>query len=188
MNPPTEYCNADHNATHRRRIVVDALPKRVRRVRSLWESHPFLTFVIAPLPLTLLVYLGIALTILLFCTAVTMVSIPNLADSTGLDVIAFHCFGAILAYVPASIASLLLCRFAKRKRFNWHWPIIACLLTAMFAFCCTWSVRPGHAGDQPMIKFGLMMGFQMLYRIPQVLAPIAIGCFAFWHRPYAHMR
>lgn len=90
--------------------------------------HPALVFVIAPIPLVVLTWVGIALGLALGCSLEAAEGVEDyLIVNIGAGLIYYT-----LRFVPFAAAALILCRSAYRAA-RGRWSLAACVLVALLA-------------------------------------------------------
>jgi len=141
------------------------------QVYSNWSGrHPWLAFVLGAPILFLVSVVGIAAMVVGFTTLVegqTLETNPGLAN-------ACRFAGWTIAFVPAIVASLILCRFVRRSRRRRLWGLAACGFVALLAGCLMVNCSP------PLSQPGtgnLTIGFGVgaAWRASQALMPLLIG-------------
>jgi hypothetical protein len=138
--------------------------------RSFWGRHPWVTYVLGPLPLLVVMwvlYLA-AIWIPTYCIGSFGEHMgwwtESGADSASTNyllaqAVVLACFTWGLAVLPPFGAALALCRVYRRNTLDRQWPIVGCTLLAIVAAALHISWRL-HTGDGPnergMIMFGIM--------------------------------
>lgn len=150
--------------------------------RSFWGRHPWVTFVLGPLPLLVvlwILYLA-AIWIPTYCIGTFGERMgwwtESGADSRTTDylltqAVVLTCFTWGLAVLPPLGAALALCRVYRRNTLDRHWPIIGCVLLATVAAALhiSWRLHTGVGpNERGMIMFGIMHPFTL--RVASLLA------------------
>lgn len=123
--------------------------------RSFLGRHPILTFLIAPLPLVVLVWAACLLMLgVLFLWPVDLAGYRiNLLQNPWLTSIGFSVLGWVMIVFPLVGTDLLLCRIARHNALRWRWPVMACVIVALLcSLLWTLWVMPMHittVGDKP---------------------------------------
>jgi hypothetical protein len=156
--------------------------------RSFWGRHPWLTYLVAPLPLLVACYAasGLALQAIFFganfvCTHAfgwTEETFRS-ADHLWLQAIFITLFCWYWIVFPPLTAAWLLCRSYRRNALDWRWPVLGCALLAVVAGIFTTSYRlstePGNG--QLMIGFDLSTSPSWLFLsfLPKFALALGIG-------------
>lgn len=135
------------------------------RARSFWGRHPFVTFVLGPLPLLVSM-------LILFLSVVWIPTycIGAIGDWLGwmgaaaedhlyLQAIVLACFSWGLMVIPPIGAALLLCRIYRRNALPVHWPVIGCTLLAIVvtAIHVSWRLAIGPSeSERGMLMFACL--------------------------------
>jgi hypothetical protein len=135
--------------------------------RTFWGRHPWLTYLVAPLPLlvgcwvafggaiwALVFGLNLLGTYLLGWTEETF----QAADHLWLQAIllALFCWYAIV--FPPLTAAWLLCRAYRHSALDWRWPLVGCALLAIVAGIFTTSYRLATEPGNGQLMFGFNLG------------------------------
>jgi hypothetical protein len=153
--------------------------------RSFWGRHPWVTFVVAPLPLLVafLATYGLVLTL-------AMKGISFVAENVFGWSFAPHehpWFQGItvgiliwgLIVLPPLAAAWLLCRVAQRNALSWRWPAVACALLAFVVAASAVSYRLATVPNNGMLAVGF--GFNasadwlLLTFLPKFALALGIG-------------
>jgi hypothetical protein len=144
------------------------------RSRTFLGRHPWLTFVVGPVPLWLLATVGYLLILIAVGSMVegkTIHTHPALVQG-----FVWVCYG--LAYLPAAGAAALLCWAARRTGRSWRWYVPACgMIAAVVSLLfvrCTAPATPG--GGQLML--GWNFSFPPAVQVGQALVPLSIAACA----------
>lgn len=134
--------------------------------------HPWLTFLAAPIPIFILALALHTLVIIGFASLLE----GHTTETQPMLMQAFSWIGHSLAFVPAVVASLLICYWANKSDRDWRWQLTACALIAILAgmlnVACNVPTQPGN-GEFSM---GFGLGWSV-FHLAQFLAPLAIvGC------------
>lgn len=91
--------------------------------------------------------------------------------------------GWTIAFVPAIVASLLLCRMVSKSGRRRLWALAACSLVALLAGCVMVSCTPPQS-EPGTGNLSIGFGIGGIWRIAQAIAPLLIGViFAVMGRP-----
>ena len=143
------------------------------RRRTYAGRHPFVTFVAAPLPIAVILLVGLCVPLLLVLGAIPddYGGAERLPAWTEFLVQAIVC---AMQFAPFLAGAILFCHLAKRAVCGARWSFVACALVALLAgsFAVSLSLPTGGPGSG-----SLMMGF----KIPpgpaqwfQALVPLAV--------------
>jgi hypothetical protein len=159
--------------------------------RSFWGRHPWVTYLMAPLPMLIACWIGFALAFVALNFAAAYVgalalgwseeTFANLADYVYLQaaVVAFASWYVMV--LPPLTAAWILCRTYRRNALNWHWPILGCTLLAAVAGITTTSyaiaIEPGKGffrvgfdlGTSPAWLLGFLPKFALAFGIGLLL-------------------
>jgi hypothetical protein len=150
-----------------RKLAEQAAQQYQRRTFA--GRYPVLAFVVAPLPLLALTWIGYLLAALGIvyaiggCLSLAGVTMPgDAADWPRIAVWAAMLGHSGLIVVPPVLATWLICRWGRRAGRGWGWGLAACLLVALgSAALATHLVLPAAPGTG---QFGIGIG---LNKIPQ---------------------
>jgi hypothetical protein len=132
--------------------------------RSFWGRHPWITYLLAPLPLlaTCWIAFGTAFWAFMWCICLVGVHVFGWTDDTFANPgdyiwlqagsIAFMCWYAIV--LPPLTAAWLLCRTYRRNALDWRWPIVGCILLAAVAGVFTTSYRIATEPNNGLFMIG----------------------------------
>ena len=142
---------------------------------SFVSRHPWLTFLAAPIPIFLVVVAFHTLAII----GLAMLLEGQTVNSRPMLMQVFAGIGQSLAFVPALIASGLLCYLAQKSDRDWRWQLTACALVAILAgmlnVVCQLPTQPGNG--QFALGFGIgWTAFHLLqFALPLGIALLSIG-------------
>ena len=161
-------------------LVAAALANR--RQASIFGRHPILSFIVAPIPVAILSWIGLLLLWLglLEATGWMIGEKEVLRDCPALRVYALKAIEIGMRFLSPALAGALLCWCADRAGMSWRWTLAATCLVALVAealvFQVKMSAEPGHGA----VVFGL--GFPVLQwiNLVQLLVPIAVGAAFLW--------
>ena len=161
-------------------LVAAALANR--RQASIFGRHPVLSFVVAPIPVAILSWVGLLLLWLglLEATGWILGEKEVLRDCPGLRVYAVKAIEIGMRFLAPALTGALLCWCANRAGMSWRWTLAATCLVALVAEALVFQVKmsagPGHGA----IVFGL--GFPVLQwiNLVQLLVPVAVGAVFLW--------
>lgn len=151
------------------------------RRRTFWGRHPIFTFLVAPVPITLLSWIGFLFAALWASKCVALV----LGDAyrfegtvaTEWPPLLFAMVGAFLYLVVVAPPLLAVCLFAwlaRRAEVGWRWTLCAVLLVSLLAGL-------SQCGIEPPLQTGrgqLFLGFGtrgQLAQLGQFLLPLFVG-------------
>jgi hypothetical protein len=138
--------------------------------RSFWGRHPWVTYLLGPLPLLVgmwVLYLS-ALLIPLYCIGTIGERVGwwrqsdwEVASANGLltQAIVLTCFTWGLLVLPPLGAALALCRVFRRNALDWRWPVVGCALlaTLVAAIHVSWTLKTGTGPtDYGSVMFGIV--------------------------------
>jgi hypothetical protein len=167
-----------------------------RRQTSVFGRHPILSFVVAPIPLALVSWIGF----LLSCFGSLKLAGYVLGEKYTIEgravrdwpstlVQAMSAVEIGLRFLPPALAAALLCWCANRAAVGWRWTLTGTCLVALVAGVLVVQVTlPAEAG-QGSITLGL--GFPILHwiNLGQLLVPMSVAALFLWrarnHRPRA---
>ncbi len=141
------------------------------KVYPTWSGrHPWLAFVAGTPAVFLLSVAGF----MLLAIGVACLAEGRTVETNPTLMQACEWAGWIIAFVPAIVASLLLCRMVSKSGRRRLWALAACSLVALLAGCLMVSCMP----PQSVPGTGnLSVGFGVggAWRIGQAIAPLLIG-------------
>jgi hypothetical protein len=174
--------------------LVDAIVSTYR-ARTFWGRHPWLTFVIAPIPLVILSFIGVILLTVLMERAGDCFGIglwPEKKVISEWPVVSVWCLLSFyygLMFAPSVLASLSLCRLASRAGWDFRWILASCLIVGMFAgsmcYRCVLPATPGTGNimigwmGYPLPEIGAFH-ISFMHQAVQGVVPVAIGLVAAW--------
>lgn len=153
------------------------------RARTFWGRHPWVTFLIAPLPLFTAFFITL-------CVAMRLTMVPfldyfesplsdHMREHPYLQAILFSLVSWQFQVLPALMAAGLLCRVAQRHSLLWRWPMIGCTLLAGVAACITVIHRietnPGNGTYAIGFNLGDSPAWWFLTFLPKLAVGVAIG-------------
>jgi hypothetical protein len=156
--------------------------------RSFWGRHPWLTYLVAPLPLLVACWISFALAMWAILSGINLVGTHafgwteesfNPADYLWLQAIlvALMCWYAIV--FPPLSAAWLLCRTCRRNALHWHWPVLGCTLLAIVAGLFNTSYRlstePGNGQLMAGFDISTSPSWLLLKFLPKFALALAIG-------------
>jgi hypothetical protein len=158
------------------------------RARSFWGRHPFVTFVVAPLPTMVAVLIGYlaALWLILAGLGVILewfnVLSVNEHEHPWVQAIALTFFSWGFQVVPPLATALVLCRIYRRNALPVRWPILGCVLLSVVitVIQTQWRLATGPSeSDRGMLMFGFLLGtslkaFTTVY-LPRFAIAMGIG-------------
>lgn len=156
------------------------------RRRSFFGRHPILTFVVAPIPTVMLVWVAFVFAALAF-TASLPLAFGNEYRFGGRSAMEWP---AVLMYtawtlifaggiVPPTVAVLLFARLARRANIGWTWLMVAGSLVAVLSGLFHADLIPPTGPGKGRLAIGFGVGAAtMLSQLPQFLLPILIAAWA----------
>ena len=137
--------------------------------RSFWGRHPWVTYLLGPLPLLVAMWVLYLAAIWIptycigtFCERMGWVTAPESETSAnGLltQAIVLACFTWGLVVLPPLGAALSLCRVYRRNALDWRWPVVGCAVLAILvaAIHVSWRLKTGTgAKEHGMVMFGIV--------------------------------
>ncbi|HTQ39893.1 MAG TPA: hypothetical protein VMJ32_12765 [Pirellulales bacterium] len=106
--------------------------------RSFLGRHPIFTFIIAPIPLVLLSWIGITTGAVAFGMLLSHFFGSDMGDPWSAPfafTIVNACWGWLLSTLIPIVDVLILCRVARRNALPWKWAKTAIVLIAMLCAC-----------------------------------------------------
>lgn len=165
------------------------------RARTFWGRHPWLTFVIAPIPVVILSFIGVILLAVLMERAGDCIGIgmwPEHKPISEWPVFSVWCLLSFyygLMFAPSVLVSVSLCRLAARAGRGYRWVLAGCLMVGLFAgsvcYRCVLPATPGTGSimigwmGYPMREIGVFH-FSLVQQAVQGVGPVAIGLVATW--------
>ena len=157
------------------------------RARSFFGRHPIFTFLVAPLPLLVVMWFAFCFSIIGVCYGLS-----------GVVYVLEHVFGSTLSYAPedhpwvetmvmVTVSWILivlpplttawwLSRTAARNALNWRWPVVGCSLVALIAAVSKFSYRLTPPGGHGMVMLGLeLMGKSSSWILLRLLMKFAVA-------------
>jgi hypothetical protein len=158
------------------------------RARNFWGRHPWITYLVAPLPLLAIVLIAFCLAVWLATTAGSYVAVNwfgwslNPGEHLWLQSFSLALFSWGLIVVPPLITAWLLCSVYQRNALDWRWPVLGCTLLAMVValFAVSWqlSIGPG-AADRGRLTIGFTFSgsadWLLLSFLPKFTLALSIG-------------
>jgi hypothetical protein len=171
------------------RRLADALVAEFR-ARTFCGRHPLLTFVLAPIPVSILAWLGT----LLACTWLGSVGLPMNEHKPITDWPVFSVWCLLSLYyfqifAPFALVSAGLCRLAYRTGRGKRWAFVACALVAFFAASITYRCKLPDAPGTGSLSVGWLLYppesiswtyFLIGPQLVQFLVPLGIGAIVAW--------
>jgi len=145
------------------------------RQRGFASRHPWLAFVAAPVPAFLLIVVAYLLTLIGIATLLqgeTVATRPVLMQL-------FEWVGHGAAFIPAALASALLCYQAIKSERDWRWQLVACSLVALFASLMVVGCQAPTEVGNGKISLGFGIGWSAIHfgqlMVPLCVAALSIG-------------
>jgi hypothetical protein len=135
--------------------------------RTFWGRHPIITYLLGPLPLLVVMFMGYVAS--LFCVAYCIGTVGEWVPDWQINELEHPYMQAVLftlltwgAIVVVPLASaLVLCRVYRRNALSVRWPIAACILLSlvMAVISTDWCLATGTAdGQRGMVMLGFYVG------------------------------
>jgi hypothetical protein len=158
------------------------------RARSFWGRHPFVTFVLGPLPFLLICWIITGCAVVWSAEGITYICEHWFGIVQDKIVYADHlwaqagvmtfCTWMIVAFPPTLVAAVM-CRTARRNAVSWRWPIIACMLISFVIGFMAVGYRLGLQPNDGQISLGVGGSFSfrwlLLSYLPKFAAAMLIG-------------
>ncbi len=156
--------------------------------RSFWGRHPWVTYLLAPLPLLVVCWIafGFAFWAITYGIGLAGTHVFGWTDETFANPgdfiwlqaggLAFMCWYAIV--FPPLTAAWMLCRIYRRNALDWRWPVVGCALLAIVAGLFTTSYRISTEPNKGMFMMGLDVGTSaswLLRFLPKFAIALGIG-------------
>lgn len=156
--------------------------------RSVWGRHPWLTYLLVPLPLLVVCWIAFALALCAILFGINFVGTHAFgwteetikpADHLWLQAIlvALMCWYAMV--FPPLTAAWLLCRTYRRNALDWRWPVLGCSLLAMVAgvFSTSYRLATEPGNGQLMVGFDIATSpsWLLLKFLPKSALALGIG-------------
>ncbi len=143
----------------------------VAKIYPTWSGrHPWLAFVVGTPAIFLLCVAGfllLAIGMAMLLDGQTVETNPRLVQACGWASLA-------IAFVPASAASLLLCRMVRASGRRRLWALAACSLIAVLAGCLIVSCTPPQS-EPGTGRLTVGFGIGSTWHIGQAIGPLLIG-------------
>jgi hypothetical protein len=152
--------------------------------RSFWGRHPFITFVLGPLPMLVLGWIATGTGVVWFGQGFVYVlkhwfglsdDIPNPQDYL-LSQSVVMCVASwfIIVFPPVAVGASL-CRVARRNSVNWRWPIVACTLLALVLGFLSVSYHPAITQGDGRMTIGVDAEASARWLLVTYLPKFAVG-------------
>jgi hypothetical protein len=156
--------------------------------RSFWGRHPWITYLLAPLPLLVTCWIAFGLAFWAFTYGLAFVgsqifgwsdeTFANPADYIWHQAAAITFMRWYVTVLPPLTAAWLLCRTYRRNALDWRWPIVGCILLAAVAGVFTTSYRIATEPNNGMFMIGFDVGTStdwLLRFLPKFALALGIG-------------
>jgi hypothetical protein len=166
------------------------------RARTFCGRHPILTFVVAPIPLVILAWIGVVLIFTLLDWVGEWLGVAAWTEGKPLaewPVFAVWCvlsFYYVLMFAPFALVSAVLCRLARRAGRSSKWVLVGCLLVGLLAASVSYGCKLPDAPGTGSITIAWLLypapGQPLLHRLSftqqllQFAVPLGIGLYAVW--------
>lgn len=151
------------------------------RKANFWGRHPILTFLLAPIPLVVVVWIA------MFAAGMLTMYGRNEggdgADSWPIPLIwTSIVWFRVASVIPPALVALLLCYLARRGGLSWRWSLAACLLVAVIAGLFRGQLELPRAMSKGQLMLGFGFGLAGWFQpLLQFSLPLATGLgFAWW--------
>ena len=152
--------------------------------RSFWGRHPWLTYLVMPLPLlivaavtfsTALIAIGQALNFT--CGRILGLQEPleNPGDHLLLQGIMMSLFSWYMLVAPPVASGLVLCRIYRRNALDWRWPVLGCAILALACSLLTVSFRIATQPGDGMFTIGVYAAASIKWILTSLLPKFAVA-------------
>lgn len=153
--------------------------------RSFWGRHPWVTFLVAPLPMWAaswvacwLALAAIVLSVVHLAPESWRASItPRAYPWTQAIILALICWYVMV--IPPLASAWSLCRIAQRNSLDWRWPALGCTLLAIVAALFNVSYRLSTEPNNGMFMVGFYVASSFhwlaLVFLPKFAVAMGIG-------------
>jgi hypothetical protein len=173
--------NAEQRLGEPRQLAIFAAEQY--HARSFWGRHPWLTYLVMPLPLlivsaitfsTALIAAGHALSFI--CVQVFGLEEPaNPADYVMLQGIALGITCWYMLVVPPLVSGLVLCRIYRRNALDWRWPVVGCAILSLACAFLTISYRIATEPGNGMFTIGFYAAASLKWFLTSLLPKFALA-------------
>jgi hypothetical protein len=158
-----------------------------RRQASFFGRHPVWSFVVAPIPLTLLcvaafLFLGVGLAEAAGWLLGDRYALEGQTVTdwpAGLRFVV-HAFVLAIHFLPVGAATLLLCWSVRRGGLSWKWTVTASALVAFVAWTLVVHVQLPEQPGGGRLELGLGVPIFQWMNLLQLLVPFAIAAAFLW--------
>jgi hypothetical protein len=160
-------------------LVAAALANR--RQTSVFGRHPVLSFVVAPIPLAILSWIGFFLLWIGLVEATGWILGDDaVQDWPALKIYAMQTMEIGMRFLSPALAVVLLCWCAKRAGMSWRWTLAATCLVALIAGALVVQTTLSEEARQGTIVFGLGLPVLKSINLIQLLVPLLVGAISLW--------
>jgi hypothetical protein len=161
-------------------LVAAALANR--RHTSIFGRHPFLSFVVAPIPVAILSWVGF----LFVCFGLLKLTGWVFGEEYAIEGRAVRDWPAVLVYamnamviavrfLPPAVTTALLCWCANRAGMGWKWTATVSGLVALIAGMLVVQVTLPSEPGKGQFLLGLGLPVHQWINLIQFLVPVAVG-------------
>jgi hypothetical protein len=151
--------------------------------RSFWGRHPWLTYLVMPLPLLILSAITFSTALIaagqvlsFICIRVFGVEEPaNPADYLLLQGVALGISGWYMLVVPPLVSGLVLCRIYRRNALDWRWPVVGCGILSLACAFVTISYQVATEPGNGMFTIGFFAATSMKWILTSLLPKFALA-------------
>jgi hypothetical protein len=151
--------------------------------RSFWGRHPWLTYLVMPLPLLIVsavafssALVGVGYLLNYICVGIIGMEEPgNPGDYLLLQGIVMGLTGWYMLVVPPLVSGLALCRVYRRNALDWRWPVLGCAILALACSFLTISYRIALEPGNGMFTIGVYGSTSMQWMLTILLPKFALA-------------
>lgn len=135
------------------------------------QRHPWLTFVVAPIPAVILIA---ALFVTLFVGVAWMLDVDSTKGRDGIWLMT--AMYQSMRFLPFAASAAFFCWLARRCERGERWALVACLLVALLAITYNSSLQLPAVGQRGQFSVGLSV--PPSWQLPQLMqaaVPLMIG-------------
>jgi hypothetical protein len=157
--------------------------------RSFWGQYPWVTYLLAPLPLFFVCWIFFVLAFSAVVNCILFVGVRAFGWPEDVRVVFEHSVwrqAILIAFtswyvivLPPLTAAWILCRTYGRNALNWRWPMVGCALLAITAGCFEVSYRIATKPGNGMFMFGWNFhgsaSWLLLSFLPRFVLAMGIG-------------
>ena len=149
--------------------------------RSFWGRHPWVTFLVVPLPMWVASWIACWLALAAIVLGVVHLAPESWRASikpheypwTQAVVLTLICWYVIV--IPPLTSAWSLCRIAQRNSLDWRWPALGCSLLAIVAALFNVSYRLSSEPNNGMFTVGFDLGMSFNWLLLKFLPKFALA-------------